>query len=84
MALHYYAQRQFYKNGSPQTPANYAYAKREDAEKQWHLLCSSAITNADGWDFASVEYGTIESGSIERRFYSYPAPEPTPEAAEGE
>ena len=83
MALHYYAQRQYYKNGNPQTPDNYPYQERNDAEKQFHLLCANAISNSEGRDFISVEYGTIEQGKVERRFYDFtPEPEPTPEPEE--
>ena len=71
MAVHYYAQRQAYKNGQPQTPANYPYTSRDDAEKQFHLLCANAITNSDGFDFASVEFGTVEQGKLERKFYDH-------------
>ena len=76
--LHYYAQRKAIKNGEAQTPTNYSYGdSRKDAEKQFFLLCANAITNGDGFDIVSVEYGTIEQGAIERRFYDN-----TEEAAE--
>lgn len=81
MALHYYAQRQYYKNGNPQTPDNYPYQNRDDAEAQYHLLCANAIKNNDGRDFVSVEYGTIEQGKLERIFRDFtPKPTPEPEA----
>ena len=82
MALHFYAQRKTVKNGAAQTPSNYSYATRAEAEKQHYLLCASAITNADGYDCVSVEYGTIEQGAIERRFWDFSAPAPEPEPEE--
>lgn len=82
MALHYYAQRKFYKDGVGKTPLNYHYETVMEAEKQFHLLCSSAITNNDGNDFDSVEFGTLENGIIERKFYNHPVLEPAPEPEE--
>lgn len=80
MALHFYAQKQFYKNGTPQTPQNYPYQTRDEAERQFYLLCAAAIANTNGDDFVSVEYGTIEQGKIDRKFWDHtPAPEPEPE-----
>ena len=85
MALHFYAQKKTVKNGAAQTPANYSYDSRSDAEKQFHLLCASAIANADQNDIVSVEYGTIEQGIVERRFWDHTPeiqPEPEPEVEE--
>lgn len=80
MTLHFYAQRKTVKNGSAQTPANYPYTTRNEAERQFYLLCAAAIANTDGNDLVSVEYGTIEQGIIERRFWDHtPEPEPEPE-----
>lgn len=78
--LHFYAQRQYYKNGIAQTPDNYPYSTRDAAEAQYHLLCANAIRNNEGRDFVSVEYGTIEQGKIERIFRDFR----TVEAEEGE
>ena len=68
---HFYAIKQYYKNGTPQTPANYAYDNRNDAEKQFHLLCANAITNSDGADCHAIEWGTLEQGKLERNFYDH-------------
>ena len=81
MALHFYAMKRAVKNGTPQTPANYPYNTREEAERQFYLLCASAIANADGNDCCAVEYGTIEQGKIDRKYWEFPA-EPEPEPAE--
>lgn len=83
MDLHFYAQKKFVKNGTPQTPQNYPYATRAEAERQFYLLCAAAIANTNGDDIVSVEYGTIEQGVLERRFWNYiPEPEPEPEVEE--
>lgn len=85
MDLHFYAQRKTVKNGSAQTPGNYPYATRNEAERQFYLLCAGAIANTDGNDIVSVEYGTIEQGVIDRRFWDHrpePEPEPEPEPTE--
>lgn len=73
--LHYYAQKKAVKNGQAQTPANYSYQSSNEAERQYYLLCASAIANTDGNDCVSVEYGTIEHGATERRYWDH-----TPEA----
>ena len=76
--LHFYATRRTVKGGNPQTPANYPYSTRNEAERQFYLLCASAIANTDENDAVSVEYGTIEQGSIERKFWDF-TPEVTGE-----
>lgn len=83
--LHYYAQRKCLNSeGTPQTPANYPYTDRREAERQYYLLNAAACQNTDNYQMISIELGTIELGVIERRFYDYtPAPEPEPET-EGE
>ena len=83
--LHFYAMKRAVKNGTPQTPANYPYASRAEAERQFYLLCASAIANSDENDCIAVEYGTIEQGKVERRFWDFAEPAPEPEEeAEGE
>ena len=62
----YYAQRKSIKNGEPQT-VNNRYGTRAEMERQYHLYCASAATNADGNDVDSVEWGTVENGAIERK-----------------
>jgi hypothetical protein len=69
--LHFYAQRKAFKNNSGITPANYYYATRNEAERQFYLLCASAIANTDENDFVAVEYGTVEQGAVERRFWDF-------------
>lgn len=75
----YYATKRTAKNGAAVTPANYSYDNRSDAEKQYHLLCASAITNSDGNDLAAIEWGTVEQGAIERKLYTFAQPEPVAE-----
>lgn len=62
----YYAQRKSIKNDEPQT-VNNRYGTRAEMERQYHLYCASAATNADGNDVDSVEWGTVENGAIERK-----------------
>ena len=69
--LHFYAQRKTVKGGSGVTPANYYYETRNEAERQFYLLCASAIANTDGNDLVSVEYGTVEQGAVERKFWDF-------------
>lgn len=71
----YYAQRKSIKNGEPQT-INNRYGGRADMERQFHLYCASACTNADGYDVDSIEWGTVEHGAIERKVYVKEVPEP--------
>ena len=75
----YYAQRKSIKNGEPVTPNN-RYGARADMERQYHLYCASACTNADDNDVDSIEWGTLEHGVIERKCYV----KETPEEAEDE
>ena len=74
----YYAQRKSIKNGSPVAPNN-RYGERADMERQFHLYCASAATNADENEYDSVEWGTIEQGALERKAWNHPAPAPAPE-----
>lgn len=62
----YYAQRKSIKNGEP-VAVNNRYGTRPEMERQYHLYCASAATNADGNEVDSIEWGTIESGVIERK-----------------
>lgn len=72
--LTYYAQRKSIKNGEPQT-VNNRYGTRAEMERQYHLYCASAATNADGNDVDSVEWGTVENGAIERKRWINTEPE---------
>ena len=78
---HYYAQKKYVKGGQPQTPANYPYDNRNDAERQYFLLCAAAIANNDGNDVVSVEWGTIENGAQMHRCWDFTA---TPDSEEAE
>ncbi len=62
----YYAQRKSIKNGQPVAPNN-RYGERAEMERQFHLYCASAATNADENDVDAVEWGTIEQGVLERK-----------------
>lgn len=64
----YYAQRKSIKDGEPQT-INNRYGTRADMERQFHLYCASACTNAEGYEVDSIEWGTVEHGVIERKCY---------------
>ena len=66
----YYATKRAVKGGAAVTPANYSYTEHADAEKQFHLLCASALTNSEGNELTSVEWGTIEQGTIERKVWA--------------
>jgi len=67
----YYAQRKSIKAGTPQT-INNRYGDRAEMERQFHLFCASAATNADGYDVDSIEWGTIEQGVLERKVWITP------------
>lgn len=85
MALHFYAQRKTVKNDTGATPINYYYGTRDEAERQFHLLCAAAIANTDANDITAVEYGTVEQGAVERKVYIREIqPEPEVEQPEGE
>ncbi len=62
----YYAQRKSIRNGAPAAPNN-RYGERAEMERQFHLYCASAATNADGNDVDAVEWGTVEQGVLERK-----------------
>lgn len=70
----YYAQRKSIKNGQPVAPNN-RYGERAEMERQFHLYCASAATNADGNEVDAVEWGTIEQGALERKRWTNEAPE---------
>lgn len=71
----YYAQRKSIKNGQPVAPNN-RYGTRAEMERQFHLYCASAATNADRNEVDAVEWGTIEQGPLERkRWINTPEPE---------
>lgn len=74
----YYAQRKSIKNGAPVTPNN-RFGERNEMERQFHLYCASAATNADGFEVDSIEWGTVEQGVIERKVWINETPEETPE-----
>lgn len=69
----YYAQRKSIKNGEPQT-INNRFGTRQEMERQFHLYCASAATNADENQVDSVEWGTIEQGVLERKSWKWEEP----------
>ena len=73
--LTYYAQRKSIKNGQPVTPNN-RYGTMKEMERQYHLYCASAATNADENEYDSIEWGTIEHGIIERKEWKQTDEEP--------
>lgn len=77
----YYAQRKSIKNNETQ-PINNRFGAMAEMERQYHLYCASAATNADGNQVDAVEWGTIEQGAVERKVWTHevqPTPEPEPE-----
>lgn len=71
----FYAQRKSIKNGQPVAPNN-RYGEYHEMLRQFYLYCASAATNADENDFDSVEFGTIEGGTLKQeRFDNTPAVE---------
>ena len=69
--MQYYAQRKSIKNGQPQA-VNNRYGERAEMERQYHLYCASAATNADENEVDSVEWGTVEQGALERKTWTWP------------
>ena len=89
--MNYYVIRQYSESGTRKTPANYPYATRPEAERQYNLLCAAAWKNEIDIaldtmlvDFESVEIGTVEHGMIDRKYFNHvkPEPEPVPEEPE--
>ncbi len=78
----YYAQKKAIKNGAPVAATN-KYGTQKEMEYQYYLFCANSVKNDDQNDIASVEWGTIEQGVIERRRF-LKEPEPTPEQQEEE
>ena len=72
MEMHYYAQRKSIKDGAPVTPNN-RYGTRAEMERQFHLYCASAATNADGNSVDYIEWGTVEQGALEHKKWEWPA-----------
>lgn len=84
--LHYYSQRKSINGeGVPQTPLNF-YGTRRAMERQYHLFCANALS---GDEFVNqideIEWGTLETGSVERIVYiKEPTPEPEGNGEGGE
>ena len=78
--MNYYSERKSIKAGKPQLPV-YKTGTRAEMERQYHLFCASAATNADGNEVDSIEWGTIEQGAVERRVWTNPVAEATGEEA---
>jgi hypothetical protein len=73
----YYSQRKSIKDGQP-VAVNNRYGTLPEMERQYHLYCASAATNADGFEVDAVEWGTIEQGAVERRVWTHDVTEETP------
>ena len=84
--LHYYAQRKTIDNGVPETPSN-MYGTRRQMERQYCLYRANALEGEEfAKDLYSIEWGTLETGAVDRIVYKKeeePTPEPEPEG-EGE
>ena len=74
----YYSQRKSIKGGEAQA-INNRFGERNDMERQFHLYCASACTNADENELDAIEWGTLETGVIERKVYNHPVSTPAPE-----
>ncbi len=81
--LHYYAVRKSILNGEAKTEV-YKSGTRPEMERQYHLFCASAATNADGFDADSIEWGTVEQGKIERKYWERTVTPEVSEPVEGE
>lgn len=76
--LNYYSQRKSIKDNSPVAPNN-RYGTKAEMERQYHLYCASAATNADENEYDSIEWGTIEHGIIESKTFDHRTVEPEAE-----
>ena len=63
----YYAIRWSIKNGT--ASHNERISDKAQMERQFHLYCASAATNADENDFDAVEWGTLEGGKLDRKVW---------------
>jgi len=79
MTMNYYAQRKSIKSDGTMDAINNRYGERNAMERQYHLYCASACENAAGNLLDEIEWGTLESGILERKVYVHPAPAPEPE-----
>lgn len=89
--MNYYVIKQYSEDGVRKTPANYPYATRPEAERQYALMLAAAWKNEIDLqnpetsdfmkvDFESIEIGTIEQGKIDRKYFAHVRPEfPEPE-----
>ena len=72
--FHYYARRQSIQGGTPQSIVNKTGNQRQ-MERQFHLFCANACDGDDfPFDADSIEWGTIEGGVIERKYYAKDVP----------
>ena len=68
----YYAQRKSVNNGTAQTPSNF-YDTQRAMQRQFHLFCANALGGDDfANDVDSIEWGTLEQGTIERKVFVKP------------
>jgi len=65
--MNYYAIRWSIKNGV--VSHNERTGDKAQMERQFHLYCASAATNADENDFDAVEWGTLEGGKLDRKVW---------------
>ena len=79
--LHYYAQRKVINENAPVAQQNsLQFGTRRAMERQYCLFRANALEgDVQPYDIMQMEWGTVETGSVERIVYVKPEPEPTPE-----
>ena len=80
--LHYYAQRRVVNEGQPVAQQNsLQFGTRKQMERQYCLFRANALENETQlYDIIQLEWGTLESGIVERTVYiKESTPAPTPE-----
>lgn len=77
----WYSQRKSIKNGEPVAPNN-RYGTRREMLRQYFLYCANAATNTDENEFDSVEFGTVEGGTIKIERFDQTEEEPVEAPAE--
>ena len=82
--LHYYAQRRVIDNDSPvQQQNSQQFGTRRQMERQYCLFRANALEGeTQAYDIIQMEWGTVETGSVEKIVYIKPETEPTPEVVE--
>ncbi|MBO7451001.1 MAG: hypothetical protein J6U54_11610 [Clostridiales bacterium] len=80
--LHYYAQRRVINEGQPVAQQNsLQFGTRRQMERQYCLFRANALENeTQAYDIIQIEWGTMETGHVERMVYiKEQTPEPAPE-----